>query len=144
MNGFGRFADVGGLAADDLSGDLFEDLMPKHVKFSKNDLPFAYNDPFRASQARTRPDAEPDLAPCAGVKVFDFSKQEDIDYLQLLVQQVSWGYCRFDVFSLQFSDGVFKAFVVWTLFQKMAVSDVNNMKQRSWDVLRKAGSKRRV
>jgi hypothetical protein len=134
MMGFGRPADPG--------FDM-DDLMPRHVKFNKGDVPFVYSDPFHAAQAKVRPDAEPDLAPMAGVKVFDFSRAEDIEELRILVQQVAWGYCRFDVFSLQFSDGVFKAFVVWTLFQKMAVSEVNSMKQRAWEVMRRIHAKRR-
>lgn len=134
MTGFGQFAD---------DGDIFADMMPDHVKFGKNDVPLAYRDPFAAAQGKVRPDMEPDLAPIAGVKVFDFSKQDDINYLRLLVQQVAWGYCRFDVFSLQFSDGVFKAFVVWTTYQKMASADVNNMKQRAWDVIRRTNANRR-
>ena len=134
MMGIGRDAMMGGAA---FSPNIFEDVLPPNVAFRDNDLPFAYRDPRQALLMGSTPEATPTMSPLSGVKVFDFSNANDVEAMRELVQQVSWGYCRFEVFNLQFHLGVFKAFVVWTMYQKMPATEVKGMKQRAWEVIRR-------
>lgn len=126
-----------GFGVDASTASMIYDVLPKNARFASGELPFAYEDPYFAAKTKTRQEAEPALAPVVGVKVFDFTKKSDIDEMQVIVQQVAWGYCRFEAFNLQYDGGAFRAFVVWTMYQRMPEQTVTGMKQRAWEVIRR-------
>jgi hypothetical protein len=115
--------------------ELFSDL-PPYATFSDGDLPLAYRDPYEQAKAIREEEAQPTLAPLAGVRVFSLNNATDLSDLKAIVQQIAWGYGKFDLFQVQYEQTVFRVLAIWTLYQRMPATAVSGMKKRAWDTIR--------
>lgn len=105
-----------------------------NVRFSEGELPFVYSDPMSDTLGASQ---DIELLPVSGVRVFDFSIPDDLAALQSIMQQVAFGYCKFDIFNLQFFSGKFLAFVAWTMYQRVPSRTAADAKMRSWNTCRR-------